>query len=235
MAMCDVHGRILGGSVLPVGRDARRGDARDDVRLWLHRALVSDDSGNDDYIVCSSSGTEPKCDMGYWGMGAIGRPDRSQDPGRNCAVKCRNKWDPLTMSQPFNLFYAFLLGLMKGNVFEYSSTGKQVSDCTESAHSLCHLIKLKAIDLVSILMSYAPRHDHLEVGDTNRTPFLWSFWLDSLTSPVLTTRQSSGGEDRTTNIAMGHGGEDAYEILAVTDGVVDAVRDAGRYASAAFT
>jgi hypothetical protein len=167
------------------------GDARDDVRLWLHRALVSDDSGDDDYIRCSSSGTEPKCDVGYWGMGAIGRSDRSQDPNRNRAAKCRNKWDPLTMSQPFNLFYAFLLGLMKGNVFEYSSTGKQVSDCTESAHSLCQLIQLKAIDLVSILMSDAPRHDHLEVGDTNRTPFLWSFWFDSLTSPVLTTRQSS--------------------------------------------
>ena len=44
----------------------------------------------------------------------------------------------------------------------------------------------------------------------------------------------AGGEDRTTNVAMGHGGKDAYEILAVTDGVVDAVRDAGRYASAAF-
>ena len=29
-------------------------------------------------------------------------------------------------------------------------------------------------------------------------------------------------------------GDDANEILAVTDGVVDAVRDAGRYASAAF-
>jgi hypothetical protein len=70
MAMCDVHGRILGGSVLPVGRDARRGDARDDVRLWLHRALVSDDSGNDDYIVCSSSGTEPKC---TWAIGVWAR------------------------------------------------------------------------------------------------------------------------------------------------------------------
>ena len=37
-----------------------------------------------------------------------------------------------------------------------------------------------------------------------------------------------------TNVAMGHRGDDANEILAVTDGVVDAVRDAGRYASAAF-
>ena len=33
---------------------------------------------------------------------------------------------------------------------------------------------------------------------------------------------------------MGHRGDNANEILAVTDGVVDAVRDAGRYASAAF-
>jgi sulfite reductase beta subunit-like hemoprotein len=33
---------------------------------------------------------------------------------------------------------------------------------------------------------------------------------------------------------MGHRGDDANEILAVTDGVVDAVRDAGRYASVAF-
>ncbi len=46
--------------------------------------------------------------------------------------------------------------------------------------------------------------------------------------------REEGGGDRTTNVAMGHPGDDANEILAVTDCVVDAVGDAGRYASAAF-
>ncbi len=36
------------------------------------------------------------------------------------------------------------------------------------------------------------------------------------------------GEDRTTNVTMGHRGDDANEILTVTDGIVDAVRDAER-------
>ncbi len=106
-------------------------------------------------------------------MGAI--CDRSQDPDRNHAPltsKCRNKWDPLTKSQPFNLFYELLLDLMKGNVFDQSrylktSTVNQVSDYTESVHSLVQSIQLKAIDLVSILMSDAPRHDHLEEGEAH--------------------------------------------------------------------
>ncbi|KAL3823889.1 hypothetical protein ACHAXA_005471 [Cyclostephanos tholiformis] len=186
------------------------GDARDTVRWWLYRSRQTLLSGGGDAVgsILFRSGAEVDVHFGTMGEDcnpstdgsiAIGRSDRSQDPEQNhsmLAANFRNDWDPLTMSQPFNLFFDFLLGLMKGNMFDQprhpnTLTGKDVSDYLEYVHSLVQLIQSNAIDLVSALMSDAPPYDHLEDGHTNRTPFLWTFWFDSLISPAQSKRQSS--------------------------------------------
>jgi hypothetical protein len=197
--------------LLGVIRDALllSGNARDDLRWWFYRSRHSFGSGGGEgggagVSLASHPGAE--VDAGLGGMGAAVLHPRiegwtaTSHPESRIA-RCRpaasgrhsNDWDPPTMTQPFNLFFELLVGMMKGNLFDRSqypdgSTVRELSD-SESECALIQLIQLKAIDLVSALMSDAPPYDHDDA--TNRTPYLWKFWFDSLIPSVRSTGQSS--------------------------------------------
>ncbi len=70
-------------------------------------------------------------------------------------------------------------------------TGEELSDHSESECALVQLIQLKAVNLVSALMSNAPLYDHAEDDQANRMQYLWIFWFDSLIPLVRSTRPSS--------------------------------------------
>jgi hypothetical protein len=191
-------------------------NTREDVRLWIYQSrdqLCNNNNNNSDARTSSSSvhdGDAVSADMHprIEGLAFPGRiPGRRRnDYDRKEALwtaNCRSKspidqqrrrlsdWDPLTMIPTFNLFFELIVGLMKGSIFDHScsSRGSDYSDSESDQALVAQLIQLKAIDLVSTLMSDAPPHDHAAASDNHvhPTPYLWKFWFDSL----IPTTQSS--------------------------------------------
>lgn len=190
-------------------------NTREDARLWIYRSrdqLCNNNNNSDARTTSFTSlddgdaasavmhprieglavsgrilgGRRNDCDQKEALWTANCRPRSSIDQQR----RRLSDWDPLTMIPTFNLFFELIAGLMKGNIFDHSSSSRGVdfSDSESQQALVAQLIQLKAIDLVSTIMSDAPPLDH--AASHNRvhpTPYLWKFWFDAL----IPTTQSS--------------------------------------------
>ena len=184
------------------------GNARDDLRWWLYQARQSSGGGVDGSSLSNTrspssevSGGGEKGDSSHSrieGLPTVKHNGQSSSDRkealwtRNCLQSSLEQslpWDPMTMTQPCNIFFELLVGLMKGNVFEQSKTSTRRKESTRDnglEQTLVQLVQLKAIDLVLALMSDAAPHDHAKDCQGNRTPYLWKFWFDALIPGTLT-------------------------------------------------
>jgi hypothetical protein len=191
-------------------------NTREDVRLWIYQSrdqLCNNNNNNSDARTSSSSVHDGDAVCAVMHPRIEGLAISGCIPGRRrndydrkealWTANCRSSspinqqrrrlsdWDPLTMIPTFNLFFELIVGLMKGSIFDHSSSSRGVDISDSESHQVlvAQLIQLKAIDLVSTLMSDAPPHDHAAASDNRMhpTPYLWKFWFDSL----IPTTQSS--------------------------------------------
>lgn len=187
------------------------GNAREDLRWWLYQSRQSSPGrGNSAGDRRRSRSPNSDKDVGEGGEGGVGtdtshprieglppsagRTGRWNDSdlkeslwNRNCKPSSAQSppddvWDPMTMTQPCNLFFELLVGLMKGNVFDLSETASAAGECLDLRiqKGVVQLAQLEAVELVIALMSDAPPYDHAGDNHGNRTPYLWKFWFDSL-------------------------------------------------------
>lgn len=190
-------------------------NTREDVRLWIYRSrdqLCINNNNSDARTTGSTSLDDgdaasavmhPRIEgLAVSGRISGGRRNDCYQKEAMWTVNCRpsssidqqrrrlSDWDPLTMIPTFNLFFELIAGLMKGNIFDHSSSSRGVdfSDSPSQQALVAQLIQLKAIDLVSTLMSDAPPLDHAASDNhVHPTPYLWKFWFDAL----IPTTQSS--------------------------------------------
>lgn len=162
--------------------------ARDDLRWWFYHARQSIDSGD---FEMNTTQRKADCQDHPRIDGLPSKAKHTPNIDRNEALwnsSCRSNsnegysWDSSTMTLPCNLFYSLLVKLMKG---PQARNGPK--RCTQ-------LAQIKAIELVSCLMSDASPYNHVESSTRNKTPYLWKFWFDSL-FPSYSTSLASGISD----------------------------------------
>ena len=163
---------------------------RDDLRLRFYNALQSVDSGD-----LEMNTAEKKADRRVHPL-IDGLPSLKTEYTPNTDRKetlwnssCRfnanegYSWDSSTMTLSCNLFYTLLVKLMMG------------LQAIDEDKRFAQLAQIKAIELVSCLMSDAPPYNHFESTKRNKTPYhLWKFWFDSL-FPTYSNSSASDAVD----------------------------------------
>ncbi len=191
---------------------------REDLRWWLHQSRQSGElfeCTNGDKLNSPRAGIpsqtkaeEPPTRLRIEGLLSIKRLDRYSNANwqatsfitdyESRSFQQLSYWDPISINEHYNDFFELIVGLMKGNVrnhSKYDNSGSKSSNLESEQNVLAEIVQLKAIELVSTIMSDADPDDH--GGDDRgwRTPSLWNLWLDALLPSLMqaSDAQSIGG------------------------------------------
>ena len=167
--------------------------ARDDLRRWLYQSqqsaersgktieenFISPTAEEWGRIDTNETAQHPRIE----GLHPIERVDGCSNAYRKVVLSTTKRktsgsdqpeaWDPISMKKHGNEFFELIVGLMKGNVrYRNVTMGRESSNFESEQESLPELVQLKAIELVSTVMSDAD-------PDFN-TDSLWSLWFEAL-------------------------------------------------------
>eukprot|EP00956_Cyclotella_meneghiniana_P033655 scaffold98033_cov23-Cyclotella_meneghiniana.AAC.4 len=145
---------------------------RDDLRLRFYNARQSVDSGDLEMNTAEKKAdrrVHPRID-GLPSLKTEYTPNTDRKEtlwNSSCRFNANEgySWDSSTI----NLFYTLLVKLMMG------------LQAIDEDKRFAQPAQIKAIELISRLMSDAPPYNHFESTKRNKTPYhLWKFWFDSL-------------------------------------------------------
>ena len=181
---------------------------REDLRWWLYQSRQSGEvfertdgdplNSSRAEIPSPTKAEEPPSCPRIEGLLPIKRVDRCSNANWQAALfitdyKSRsyqqsNDWDPISANEQYNIFFELIVGLMKGNVrnhSKYDHLGSKSSNLEYDKNILAEIVQLKAIELVSTVMSDADPDDHGRDDRGCKTHSLWNLWFDALLPSLM--------------------------------------------------
>ena len=156
--------------------------ARDHLRWWFYKARRNEDAEEDSNVDAVEKSQESRTHPRIEGLPSnINMTQNTQKWSEalwntSCQpIAEEHSWHALTMAAQCNAFFEILVGLMRGAPQTVSQ-----GDHLNKNYTVLEYAQLKSIEFVSCLMSDAPPCNHFGPNAKIKTPYIWTFWFDSL-------------------------------------------------------